>query len=253
MAVVASGILCLGVCMVLVTGIFALISASNLRLARLLRRTPPTPIGTWPARRGRVTTEATVEYGAAGPQVGPLSGKECAWYEMTLTRADRSSDTPSRHSEAGTTPAPAGLTDGSGWVAIDNRLLTDRFGDAKSYEAPPVCEVTTRTYERGSERPSWVTEKMAKSLGFTETFVMTEVRLPHGLPVFAMGRLSNGFVGPTGYARIIKGTWADLIKQTEDDLSLMTKTIPAFIAIGAIIGVAGFFLLLYVTTGHLTW
>jgi hypothetical protein len=247
MAVVASSILCIGLCLVLVTVIFAAISAGNLRLARRLRRTPPTPIGSWRGRSRRVTIEAVVEDGAAGPQIGPLSGEACAWYEMTLTLVRRSSEAGNHYSEAGTTPAPPVLTDGTGRVVIDKRLLTDRWGSPRTYQAPSVCEEISESFHRGNPRPSWVTEGMAKSLRFDESFLMTEVRLPRGREVFAMGRVVDGVLRPGRGARIIKGTWAGLIKATEDDLSLMAKTIPVFIALGTIIGVGGFYLLLFVT------
>ncbi|WP_213004208.1 hypothetical protein [Paractinoplanes toevensis] len=247
MALVASGILCLGMCMVLVTPIFAAISAGNVRLARRLRRTPPTPIGTWSGRNGFVTVEAVVEHGTAGPQIGPLSGEACAWYEMTLTLVRRSSEAGNHYSEAGTTPAPPVLTDGTGSVTIHQRLLTDRWGSPQSYQAPSVCDETSESYHRGDERPSWVTEGMAKSLGIGESLLMTEVRLPRGREVFAMGRVAGGVLRPGRGARIIKGTWAGLITETEDDLSLMAKAIPVFVVVGSIVGVGGFGLLLLVT------
>jgi hypothetical protein len=252
MAFVASLILCVGLNLVLVTVIFAAISAGNVRLRRVLRRTAPTPIGSWPARTGLVSTEAVVEYGPAGPQVAPISGEECAWYSVTLTRANRT-DRGSRSSDFGTTPAPPILTDGTGWVTIDTRLLVDRWGEARNYRAVPVCEVTTDRYQRGAQRPEWVSQGMADSLGYTESFAITEVRLPHGRPAFAMGRVVNGVLRPGSQARIHRGTWAGVIEATAADISVMTRAIPAFIVIGAVIGVAGFGMLLYVTTGHLTW
>jgi hypothetical protein len=181
--------------------------------------------------------------------VGPLSGEPCAWYETTLTRSNHSSNRPDRHSDAGTTPAPPILTDATGWVSVDPKLLTDKWGHAQSdggIRAP--LEETTETYGRGDERPHWVTQGMASSLGLNDKLVMHEARLPHGREVFAMGRVVNGTLRAGRKALITKGGWADLIARVRDDIGLAGKMIPIFLAIGIVVSGGSFWILLEMTT-----
>jgi hypothetical protein len=156
MAVVAALILFVGIAMVASAGLFALLSADDLRWARRLRRTVPTPIGSWGG--GLVSAEAVTEFGTAGRQVGPLSGLECAWYAMTVART-WSADEPPAHYPAGRSPAPPTLADASGRVEIDPRLLVDGLGMVRTDRGTPITEVSTVHWERerGATPPSWLT------------------------------------------------------------------------------------------------
>lgn len=225
----------LGSCMVLVTPIFALIALGNVRRQRRMRRTPTTPIGTW--RSGSfVAAEGVVEYNAAGPQVGPLSGAACAWYTTTLSEINTTTGRPDRHSDAGTTPAWPVLTDGTGWVALDPRLLVDKWGSARNDMAVPTpVERTVEHYRRGAERPAWVTKGMADGLSYTGELVMTEVRLPHGRPVFVMGRTANGRIGPGSRAIITAGDRAGLVELTRGDIRWVWRAVPVFLLIGSVV------------------
>jgi hypothetical protein len=244
MAVVASGILCLGFCMVLVTGILAAISVGNLRLARRLRRTVPTPIGTW-GRRGVVSAEAVTEYGPAGPQTGPVSGEDCTWYELTVVLLFDIEEGASSHVDGGTSPAWPTLADGTGAVTIDPRLLTEKWGSGRG----TVLETSSTEYvrERGADPPWWVPRGIARNLSIGDRVALREARLPRGREVFAMGRVRKGSLGPGPHAMVTPSHWADLIRETEDDLGFMAKAIPAFIVLGTLIGAGGLGLLLLVT------
>jgi hypothetical protein len=246
MAVVAALVLLVGVCMVGVTGIFALISIGNLRWARRLRRTVPSPIGSW--RGGTVSTEAVTEHGTAGPQVGPLSGEDCAWYEMTIVRLNNSENRSDVRIDAGKSPAWPVLADSSGRVTIDPRLLTDRFGETRRDNAPSALLASTEEWVRRRRAtappPFWVTPDLERSSGYGDQLLIRELRLPRGREVFAIGRSSGGSLRS---GLVTPERWADLITAKEDDLRLMTRTIPAFFGLGLVVAAGGFGLLLLVT------
>ncbi|GAA0559600.1 hypothetical protein GCM10010172_48360 [Paractinoplanes ferrugineus] len=245
MAVVAALVLLAGVCMVAVTGIFALISVGNLRWARKLRRAVPTPIGSW--RGGVVSTEAVTEHGTAGPQVGPLSRADCAWYEMTIVRMNNSDNRSDVRIDAGRSPAWPVLADPSGRVTIDPGLLTDRRGESRTEHAPSACLATTEEWERrrdGAPPPFWVTPAIERSCAYGDQLTLLEVRLPRGRRVFAIGRASGGSLRR---GLVTPGRWADLITAREDDLRLMTRAIPAFAVLGLAVAAGGYGLLLLVT------
>ncbi|GIF25306.1 hypothetical protein Ate02nite_80360 [Paractinoplanes tereljensis] len=233
--------------MVLVTGIFALISIGDLRMSRLLRRTVPAPLGSWPAR-GRVSAEAVTEYGPAGPQIGPLSGEDCTWYEMTIVRDD-GENRSDVYLDGGKAPAWPALADATGRVTLDPRLLVDGRGQALTYHASTVTESSTESWrkKRGETPPAWATPKIARSTSNGDVLQLQEVRLPRGREVFVMGRAANGSVRPMRRAFVTPERWADMIAAKESDQRLMTVTMPIFIVVGVLVAAAGFGLLLLVT------
>ncbi|WP_433292076.1 hypothetical protein ACQP2F_27050 [Actinoplanes sp. CA-030573] len=222
MATAAAVVLLLGACLVGVTGIFALISVGNLRRARLLRRTPPAPIASW--RPGRVAVEGRTQAGPSGLQVGPLSAAECAWFRVDAT-CERSGDSDrdlTWHAEGPRTPGHPTLVDATGrTVPIEPGVFAG---------ATPATETTTLeyTHKRASSPPPWIPEAMSGRLKRGDRVTVRETRLPPGLPVFALAHLENGVLTRRGRTVFTTGGWADVIRETEADLRLMTVTIPLF-------------------------
>jgi hypothetical protein len=241
MAVAAAIVMLVGVCMVGVTGIFALLSVGNLRMARRLRRTPPTPIGSW--RDGPVAAEAMTEFGAAGRQIAPLSGAECAWFHTTATcyRSGDSDGDLTWRADVGRTPAHPALADGTARVPVDPRVL--------SGHGPAATESTSKEYvhKRDGVPPAWVPAEMARRIRHGDRVVVSEVRLPRGRPVYALARFDNGVLTRRGRTVFTPGRWADVITATESDLRLMTVTMPIFVVVGLIVAGAGLAALLAVT------
>jgi len=174
-----------GICLIVCTGIIQLLRLSDLRALRAIRRTVPTPVGSWAAGAGRVALEGITDDGPAGPQTGPVSGERCSWFRVTLIRE------PSRGwSDEGepalidfASPGPPMVSDGSGRVALDPRL----FETPTQHE--PVVTVTTTLVHRGRspvELPAFVAEDLIRDLRRSETLRLKEVRLPFAREVYAL-------------------------------------------------------------------
>ncbi|XVV09873.1 hypothetical protein ACQP2X_34185 [Actinoplanes sp. CA-131856] len=239
MATAAAIVILIGVGMVVVSGLFALFSVGDLRLRRLLNRTPPTPIGSW--RPGRVAAEGTVECGPAGRQTALLSGSECAWFDVTATcyRSGDSDGNLTWRTEVGRTPASPTLADATARVPIDPAV----------FATSPTAETTTLEYvhKRHSVPPAWIPATMAEKLKRGDSVTGRETRLPLGGPVFASAHWKNGTLTRRGRTLFSPGRYSDAIKANDDDLSLMTVTIPLFFVAGLIIAGGALAVLLAVT------
>ncbi|MEU8819802.1 hypothetical protein [Actinoplanes sp. NPDC048796] len=239
MATAAAIVIVIGLGMVVVSGLFALISLGDLRLRRLLRQTRPTPIASW--RPGRVAAEGFVECGPAGHQTAPLSGAGCAWFDVSATchRAGDSDGDLTWRTDVDRTPGRPTLADTGARVPIDPAV----------FAGSRAAENTTREYvhKRHSVPPPWIPASMAESLKRGDSVTVREIRLPTGGPVFALGRLENGTLIRRGRTIFTPGRHADAVEANDGDLSLMTVTIPVFFLGGLIVAGVGVAILLAVT------
>ncbi|SNY69464.1 hypothetical protein [Paractinoplanes atraurantiacus] len=239
MATVAALVMFVGVGMVAVSGLFALFSVGDLRLRRLLRQTPRTPIGSW--RPGRVAAEGVIECGPAGRQTALLSGSECAWYDVTATcyRAGDSDGDLTWRTDVGRTPAGPALADATARVPVDPGV----------FAGTATTETTTMEYvhKRHSVPPAWIPATMASRLKRGDSVTVRETRLPLGGPVFALGHLENGALVRRGRTVFAAGRYSDAVEANDGDLSLMTVTIPVFFLGGLIVAGGALAVLVAVT------
>ncbi|MEV6635690.1 hypothetical protein AB0M54_33560 [Actinoplanes sp. NPDC051470] len=243
MVTAATLIFCLGALLSAGAGIFLLINLGDRREARTLSRVRPTAIGEL-AGPGRVAVEGVTEHGPAGPVVGPLSGEECVWYRVRLERE------PSRADDSGhdllldtMSPGRPALADGTGRLPVDPRLVyrPDRA------EAAPTIE-TTVAHRRSAAvtLPPVVPREVIDGLGRNEVLRLTEIRLPRGREVFALGRLTPDGLAPNriGLSVFTTTRHADVLAARREDVALGGKLVIGAAAIGLLLA-AGSTSLLY--------
>jgi hypothetical protein len=192
---VATVALCFGLLLVAGAGIFVLIILGDLRALWILRRLRPSPVGT----RGRVAMEGATEYGAVGRQTAPVTGEDCTWYRVVLLRE------PSRSLATGDDPdhdvileaeSPSWptITDRDHRIPVDPRLVSPKRA---LYDpimtGPPAYTVTelVHTSAKPVPLPPIVPTDVIDGLRKSERLRLTEIRVPRGLPVFAMGRVTD--------------------------------------------------------------
>jgi hypothetical protein len=192
-------LLCMGVFLVLGALIFLAVRFSNQWALFTLRRHPPTTIGSWRGG-GRVSVEAHSEYGEAGRQTAPATGEDCAWFHMTLIRK------PSRRMTLAednpehdvllelVSPAWPAIADETGRIAVDPRMF-----ELPGRREPAPTETTRLTYRVAEpvRMPPVVPREAIDDLRRGEKLVLTEVRLPRGRPIFALGRPAGGAFVPS--------------------------------------------------------
>lgn len=183
-------LLCVGVLLLVGALVFLIVRFSSQWALLTLRRHAPVAIGSGP-QRGRIAVEGRTEYGTAGRQVGPVSGRDCAWFRVTLIRE------PSRRGGAGhdvlldlSSPAWPALADPTGRLEVDPRLLD--LPDRRE----PVATETVRLTEPSS-MPAVVPRDVVDDLRRGERLTLSKVRLPRGREVFALGRPEHGTLLPS--------------------------------------------------------
>ena len=185
-------LLCIGILLIAGALLFLVVRFANQWALLTLRRHAPTPIGQVAGRR-RVAVEGRTEYGSAGRQVGPVSGQDCTWYRLLLVRE------PSRAPGEGdgydvlldlSSPAWPALADPTGRIAVDPRML-----DLPTRQEPLTTE-TVRLTEPAS-MPPVVPRDVIADLRRGERLALSEVRLPRGREVFALGRPHDGGLVPS--------------------------------------------------------
>ncbi|HEX5118372.1 MAG TPA: hypothetical protein VFW65_24565 [Pseudonocardiaceae bacterium] len=179
--------LLLGACMLIASGTSVLLRLGGSRERTLVHRCGLTPITSWPRKARRVAGVGTTAYGPGGPVLGPVSGVECAWYRMRLTR------TPARRlvrEEPGedilvelTAPQPSALTDESGTVLIDPDLSTE-----PPNPHDPLATNLTVHLLGPSDADTWA------------AIVPAEIRLEAGKRVNAMGSTRRGTLCRNGFS-----------------------------------------------------
>ncbi len=179
---------------ILVGGVFLLVAATVMFLlasasAREYRTVVAAVPGPLAGRAGLVAATGVTAYGSHGPQVGPVSGADCAWYRIEVVRS------PSRGSDDRTgsdvfghffSPGRAALTDGSGTVSIDPRVLERTLHSG----LPAGTERSGTT--AGPDVPGYVPRGLVGRLRSYEQIQLTEIRLPAGREIFAVGAVRGG-------------------------------------------------------------
>jgi hypothetical protein len=132
-----------------------------------------------------------------------VTGEDCAWYRVTLWRE------PGRHGDDGPghdvlleteSPAWPALAGGHARVPVDPRLLTSA---RTPFEPAPdgrlVSIVTEHEYRRAAPGapPPIVPAEAISGLRGHERLRLTEVRVPRGVPVFALGRVTGAGLRPS--------------------------------------------------------
>lgn len=163
---------------------------TEIRARRTVRKTRPTPIASWRPGRGPVAGQGFTDYGPAGPQIGPLTGLECAWYRFTLERVT------SRAGEGGESrtdlltelesPAWPAFADETGQVPLDPSML-----DIESQSDPRVTQTRTVRYhiDKPVPLPSLVPASTMRDLASEQWLILTEVRVRQGRVAYVLGRV----------------------------------------------------------------
>jgi hypothetical protein len=163
---------------------------TEIRARRTARRTLPTPIASWRPGRGPVAGQGFTDYGPAGPQTGPVTGFDCAWYRFTLERVTGRADMDGgSHTELLIeleSPAWPEFADETGRAALDPSML-----DIGSQSDPRLTQTSTITYHTGKPvpLPSLVPASAVRELDSEQWLTLTEVRVRQGRVAYALGRV----------------------------------------------------------------
>ncbi|MEU4689250.1 hypothetical protein [Actinoplanes sp. NPDC023714] len=226
MMVVATVGFCVGGLLVGGAAIFLLLLLGDIRALWTLNRTPVAAV----TGRGRVALEGTTEYGPAGPQIAPMTGEDCTWYRVTLIRE------PSRDIATGdgpdhdvlleiTSPNWPELADHAGRAPIDPRLLDHPRALFDPIQTEPRAAVTTTLEYRTAtpvRMPRIVPPDLVDGLRTSERLHLTEVRVPRGAKVFAVGRLSPSGLLPnrTGLTLLTTQTRGEVIAARRESIGV---------------------------------
>ncbi|MEV6342941.1 hypothetical protein [Actinoplanes sp. NPDC051851] len=235
-------------------GIFLLLNLADRRAVRLLRRVPPAPIasivpaalatpavagtvqaGSRPVSRGRFAAEGVTAPGPAGIQIAPVSGDECAWYSVRLTRepSRRDSDLSQDLLLEASAPDRPALLDATGRLPLSPALV------CRPPEHPVPYVVTRLTYRTSAPvpLPALVPPDVVAGLRRSESLVLTETRLPLALPVFVSGRLTpDGLDLPrSGPAFCTTRPYTELHTALRADITLATRLILGSTALGTLL------------------
>jgi hypothetical protein len=224
--VVATVAFCIGGLMVGGAGIFFLLVLGDLRALWTLRRTPLTPV----TARGRAAVEGTLEYGRAGRQTAPATGEDCTWYRVTLLRE------PTRDLATGdgpdhdvlleiTSPSWPSLADAAGSVPVDPRLLDHPRALFDPLQTEPRAVLTIDIEYRTSKpvpMPPIVPPDVVRDLRANERLRLTEVRVPRGVKVFALGRLTPTGLRPSraGLTLLTTDTRAEVLAARRESIGM---------------------------------
>jgi hypothetical protein len=193
---VATVALCFGILLVAGAGIFLLLILGDLRALWTLHRLRPSPVGT----RGRVALEGVTEYGAAGRQIAPATGEDCTWYRVVLlrepSRALSTGDYGPDHDVILETESPGwpALADHAGRIPVDPRLVSPARALYDPIMSGPFAYVVTdleHSRAKPVPLPPIVPTDVIDGLRKSERLRLTEIRVPRGRPVFALGRTTS--------------------------------------------------------------
>lgn len=184
---------------VFVGGLFLLIvalvlwgvKAEQRRSFRRLAAIPSTPLGSWQPGTRRAAAQGVTGCGPLGPTAGPVSGEDCAWWQVKVDRyPSRDSDDRTGWDDLGVFHAPGApsIGDGTGHVLVDPKGLARVMGGSH-----PVATVN---YVRSvSSVPEYVPVKMVGKMRPYEEIRLTETRLPVGREVFVAGSVLRDRAG----------------------------------------------------------
>jgi len=230
-------LLCIGGLLIAGALVFLMVRFAGQWALLTLRRHPPTPIGSW--RGGaRVAVEAYTEYGPAGRQIAPATGEDCAWYHVRLirepTRRLLVGDGEAEYDELLDLASPAwpAIADPTGRIEVDPRML-----DLTPREEPVATE-SVRLVHRAAESvalPPIVPGEVIDDLRGGERLVLTEVRLPHGRRIFALGRPSRGALVPSHGSLSIftSDDYEKILAERSAGVRVFLRAALAMLAVGA--------------------
>ncbi|WP_146169501.1 hypothetical protein [Actinoplanes italicus] len=244
MMTVATVAFCIGMLLVAGSGIFLLLILSDLRGLWTLRRLRPVPIGD---ARGRVALEGVTEYGTAGRQVAPVTGEDCVWWRVTLLRE------PARYTPSGESgpdhdvvleiesPAWATLTDRDHRIPVDPRLVAPSrllFDPIMTDPQPYIVTRVEHSLAKPVPLPPLAAEAAA-DLRRSERLHLTEVRVPRGRQIFALGRAGRRGLTPSrsGLTVFTQQSRAEVIATRREDIRTGRTAILWLILIGLLLAV----------------
>lgn len=181
------------------------IKAGERRSYRHIAATPSTPLGSWQPGTRRAAAQGVTGYGPHGPTAGPVSGQDCAWWQVKVDRhPSRDSDDRTGWDDLGVFAAPGAplIGDGTGQLLVDPLVPARTLGGSHP--------VATANYVRSvSSVPAYVPAKMIDQMRSYEEIRLTETRLPVGREVFVVGSVHRDRAGggsvlaPNGYAATV--------------------------------------------------
>ena len=183
-----TAVLLAGGFMLVASVVMFLLRADSRRAYRKVAGTAPTALASWRSGTARVAATGVTDYGPGGPQVGPISGEDCTWYRIEVVRSpSRRSDDRTGEDRLGDFSAPSWptLTDPSGRVVVDPRVLVKALGGGDTVATERAGTFAGEKY--GKPVPGYVPAKLAGRLRPYEEIHLTEVRLPPGREVYAVG------------------------------------------------------------------
>ncbi|MFD9736592.1 hypothetical protein [Umezawaea sp. NPDC059074] len=186
-------VLLFGVCLLVACLTAVLLKVGELRERRIVEGTPTIAVGELRGGESRVAVVGTTAFGPGGPVVGPVSGEECAWFRVWLTRS------PSRRADEDggedvlldvASPTPPALVDRSGAVLIDPGLLAE----PPNLNDPVATEQVLRLLHGGSaaDWPSLIPRGLLEDKRSHESVQLKEVRLPVGRVVYVVAGVGRG-------------------------------------------------------------
>jgi hypothetical protein len=216
-----TAVLGIGGFMLITSVVMFLLKSGSRRAYRKVAGTQPTALASWRPGTAWVAATGVTDYGPGGPQVGPVSGEDCAWYRIEVVRSpSRKSDDRTGQDLLGEISAPSwpALTDSSGRVVIDPRVLvkTLDIGDAAATERAG----TFAGARFGSAVPAYVPAKMAGTLRSYEDIHLREVRLPPGREVYTVGSVRGVHANLPVLA---PGRWGVTVFTTEDREQVLAR------------------------------
>jgi hypothetical protein len=226
------------------SAIFLLLVLGDLRALWTLRRLRPVPIG---GARGRVALQGVTEHGSAGRQIAPVTGEECAWYRVTLLRE------PARYTPSGESgpdhdvvlevesPAWLTLTDRDQRIPVDPRLVApSRLLFDPVMTDSPAYAVTRLEHSLAKPVPlPPLAAEAAADLRKSERLHLTEVRVPRGRQIFALGRAGRRGLTPSraGLTVFTPKSRAEVIAVRREDVRVGRTAAAWLILIGLLLAV----------------
>ena len=187
---IAEAAWCVGGALLIVAALGVWMRLTEIRARRTVRRTPPTPIGSWRPGRGPVAGQGFTDYGPAGPQTAPLTGFDCTWYRFTLqrvtSRAGADGESSTELLVELESPAWPAFADETGRAGLDPSML-----DIEGQSDRRVTETRKVRYHTGRPvpLPSLVPAAAVRDLDSEQWLMLTEVRVRQGKVAYALGRV----------------------------------------------------------------
>ncbi|GAA1630059.1 hypothetical protein [Actinoplanes couchii] len=184
--------------------------------------------------------QASTGYGPAGPQTAPLSGVGCAWFRVTVIRS------PSRRATGESGPdfdvilqidAPGWpvIADHDGRIPVDPRLVApSTLFDPIQTESRITDSTTAEHHWSAPNPPSCLSAPILADMRKADQLRLIEVRVPHGVPVYATGRVTSRGLRPSrlGPTVLTPGTRASVLAARRESVRTGRTTAIVMFLIG---------------------